>query len=282
MQNGDWKTILNTINNEINFAQIFNQTENNITKNNIIDIIKSKLRKNYPGTYNKWQISDFDVNYLFSFQEQHIYNKCTLLHISAYYGLENIVNALLKLEKIDVHTTNKYRVTPLHWAAISDNAGVVRALLEKKANIDAIDQAEATPLHWAVKDGYISTTKVLLENGANPLLKDKYNHIPRNLTRNDYIEQLLKRAEKRRLFKPRMIGITVACSTAALGSAIVAWLMIRRNIAIKKIPITLALTIIAAVALVAGNIAYRTFKPSTKVNVIQTVRRRNSEAISAV
>ncbi|MBD0391016.1 ankyrin repeat domain-containing protein [Wolbachia endosymbiont of Pentalonia nigronervosa] len=277
MQNGDWKTILNTINNEINFAQIFNQTENNI-----IDIIKSKLRKNHPDTYNKWQISDFDVNYLFSFQEQHIYNKCTLLHISAYYGLENIVNALLKLEKIDVHTTNKYRVTPLHWAAISGNAGVVRALLENRANIDAIDQAEATPLHWAVKDGYISTTKVLLENGANPLLKDKYNHIPRNLTRNDYIEQLLKRAEKRRLFKPRMIGITVACSTAALGSAIVAWLMIRRNIAIKRVPITLALTIIAIVALVAGNIAYRTFKPSTKVNVIQTVRRRNSEAISAV
>jgi len=280
MQNREWKTILNIINNEINFAQIFNQTENNITKNNIIDIVKSKLRKNYPGTYNKWQASDFDVNYLFSFQEQHIYNKCTLLHISAYYGLENIVNALLKLEKIDIHTTNKYRVTPLHWAAISGNAGVVRAILEKKANIDAIDQAEATPLHWAVKDGYISTTKVLLENGANPLLKDKYNHTPRNLTRNSYIEQLVKRAEKRRLLKPRMIGITVACSTAALGSAIVAWLMIRRNIAIKKIPITLALTIIAAV--VAGNIAYRAFKPSTKVNVIQTVRRRNSEEIYAV
>lgn len=277
MQNREWKAILKTINNEINFAQIFNQTENNI-----IDIIKSKLRKNHPNTYSKWQASDFDVNYLFSFQEQHIYNKCTLLHISAYYGLENIVNALLKLDEIDVHTTNKYRVTPLHWAAISGNAGVVRSLLENRANIDAIDQAEATPLHWAVKDSYISTTKVLLENGANPLLKDKYNHIPRNLTRNGYIEQLLKRAEKRRLLKPRMIGITVACSTAALGSAIVVWLMIRRNIAIKRVPITLALTIIATVALVAGNIAYRTFKPSTKVNVTQTVRRRNSEAVSAV
>jgi ankyrin repeat protein len=67
--------------------------------------------------------------------------------------------------------------TPLHWAAWHGNAEIVRALLQRHADLEVhSDEYDATPLHWAIHGSrhswncrtgdYVATVEALLDAGA--------------------------------------------------------------------------------------------------------------------
>ncbi|KAE8373759.1 ankyrin repeat-containing domain protein [Aspergillus bertholletiae] len=56
--------------------------------------------------------------------------------------------------------------TPLHQAAVSGHAGIMRLLLARGANITAVDENGQTVLHLAAKYGHESTVRFILEQGV--------------------------------------------------------------------------------------------------------------------
>lgn len=63
----------------------------------------------------------------------------------------------------------------LHYAARANNLLVLRKILERKPDINVIDDYGWTPLHWAAASTAISTSTIraLLDEGCNKDLKDK-------------------------------------------------------------------------------------------------------------
>jgi ankyrin repeat protein len=62
-----------------------------------------------------------------------------------------------------------------------------RLLLERGADIDAVDAHGDTPLHYAVGEGSVYLAEFLIENGANMAAKDYTSDKPRDLARRDTI-----------------------------------------------------------------------------------------------
>lgn len=56
--------------------------------------------------------------------------------------------------------------TPLHWAAIKGNLGMIQWLFEHGADINARDKIGETPLHNAIRSGDINAVKWLVEHGG--------------------------------------------------------------------------------------------------------------------
>ena len=75
------------------------------------------------------------------------YGRCAL-HYAAYVGNVSLLSSFLK--KFPVNKLDNFKRTPLHYAIVSGNCDVVRFLLKQKdcdANIS--DKYEMTPPHWA-------------------------------------------------------------------------------------------------------------------------------------
>jgi ankyrin repeat protein len=86
--------------------------------------------------------------------------------------------------------------TPLHWAAREGGLDLVKLLLEKGANPNAVSELNETPLHVAAGKGYMEArrrgtryyraaregglglVKLLVEKGANPNAVNKSNDTP--------------------------------------------------------------------------------------------------------
>ncbi|XP_043267611.1 palmitoyltransferase Hip14 isoform X2 [Venturia canescens] len=73
----------------------------------------------------------------------------------------------------DVNQPDAETVTLLHWAAINNRKEIVKYLIAKGANVDAIGgELASTPLHWATRQGHLSTFAILMRAGADPTLRD--------------------------------------------------------------------------------------------------------------
>ena len=57
--------------------------------------------------------------------------------------------------------------TPLHWASGNGHHQCIELLLDRGANIDAVDSDNNTPLHWASINGHHQCVELLLDRGAN-------------------------------------------------------------------------------------------------------------------
>ncbi len=57
--------------------------------------------------------------------------------------------------------------TPLHVACGSNQTEIVRLLLEKKANVNAVDEFSQPPLFYAITTENIEIVKLLTEQGAD-------------------------------------------------------------------------------------------------------------------
>ncbi|KAL5502789.1 hypothetical protein EMCRGX_G009613 [Ephydatia muelleri] len=96
----------------------------------------------------------------------------TPLHCAAISENAEVVNALLKAgSKVD--EKDETEKTPLHCAAISGNAEVVNALLKAGSKVDEKDETEKTPLHCAAISGNAEVVNALLKAGSKVDEKDE-------------------------------------------------------------------------------------------------------------
>ena len=90
---------------------------------------------------------------------------------------EELINALLEAikrsSKEDVIYTDENKMTCLHFAVQINSADIIKALIEKGADVNAITDRGVTPLHLAiVKKQPEDIIKVLIENGADYHIKE--------------------------------------------------------------------------------------------------------------
>jgi ankyrin repeat protein len=94
-------------------------------------------------------------------------------------GHIKIVETLLKVFKISVHTTGNYQNQAIHIAVIKGHKAIVELLLRYGANINARNGSECTPLHFApAYRGNKEMTELLAAAGADPTIKDDADHTP--------------------------------------------------------------------------------------------------------
>ncbi|QWE33115.1 MULTISPECIES: ankyrin repeat domain-containing protein [unclassified Wolbachia] len=101
-------------------------------------------------------------------------NGCTPLHCAAHNENKEIVELLLN-KGANVDAVDLAESTVLHHAISAENCQVeiVKAIIQKEADVDIADKYGRTPLSWAIRNGYSEVAKILLENKADPLLGHK-------------------------------------------------------------------------------------------------------------
>ena len=99
----------------------------------------------------------------------------TLLHKAAWGNLPELAKLLLEEYGFDLETKDYYGRTALHVAAYQGNTRFLKYLLEKSANVNAIDNEGKTPIFSGTYDGNLKTIKLLCEYGADLHLKDNIN-----------------------------------------------------------------------------------------------------------
>lgn len=86
---------------------------------------------------------------------------------------------LLLIMSVNVDIDKRsFTFTPLMLAVKFDAKNAVVELIERGANIEALDENEHTALHFASYYGSTSSCKILLQNGANVSAKNKYGWTP--------------------------------------------------------------------------------------------------------
>ncbi|WP_438456569.1 tetratricopeptide repeat protein [Wolbachia endosymbiont of Kerria lacca] len=73
------------------------------------------------------------------------------------------------------------RLTVSHFAVSNGELAVIKALLEKRPNINAVDVDGWTPLHYAAQDGHLDIVKLLLDRGADPTIRNSNEKTPLQL-----------------------------------------------------------------------------------------------------
>lgn len=78
-------------------------------------------------------------------------------------NVASFINNGAELNQID-----EYGFTPLIEAAIIENVGIAKLLLEQGANPNLQAATGSTPLHWAAENNNLPLCQLLIEHGANP------------------------------------------------------------------------------------------------------------------
>ena len=68
--------------------------------------------------------------------------------------------------------------TPLHYASKSDHKGLVEELLNKGADINAMDNTNSTPLHDACYEGHEALSRFLANRGADIHVENEFGDTP--------------------------------------------------------------------------------------------------------
>ncbi|MEZ0225004.1 MAG: ankyrin repeat domain-containing protein [Alphaproteobacteria bacterium] len=120
----------------------------------------------------------------------------TALFIAVQEGNSHVALALIRAgAKVDTH--NADYVYPLHNAAFNGDLDVVKALVEAKADIDAVIRTNnRTALHWAVDKEMAGVIEFLVKSGARTDIADKSGRTPIELAKGkSHLLKLFKGAE---------------------------------------------------------------------------------------
>mmetsp|Transcript_19052 Transcript_19052/g.44444 ORF Transcript_19052/g.44444 Transcript_19052/m.44444 type:complete len:983 (-) Transcript_19052:63-3011(-) len=115
----------------------------------------------------------------------------------------NVRNSMLKkpppvVQSKLLHEKDVTGASPLHLAVQFRQETVFLLLLEAKAEVNAHDLAGNTPLHLTVELGKQDMVQDLLAQGAVPASANKQGVVPKQLTDDAVIQELLDKAEVRR------------------------------------------------------------------------------------
>ncbi|KAI5460980.1 hypothetical protein BGZ63DRAFT_455093 [Mariannaea sp. PMI_226] len=94
----------------------------------------------------------------------------TDLMVASHYGHDAIVKLLLD-KGANIEAVDKYKETPLSWAIENGHEAIVKLLLEKGANIEVMDNHDRTLLYRAIENGHEAIVKLLLEKVSNVEVK---------------------------------------------------------------------------------------------------------------
>jgi len=194
------KTLGQTCLTYLNYKQVKGLPVKEIS--NFEDMLFLKYSSLYWGSHAKVDISDRAKSLALELLNQagnHIsatllvervayYHSCSLsyhlwpgLHSASYFGIIEVVAALIEKRGCDINQSDCMGFTPLLHAAWQGNEGVVQLLLTRDdINPDKPDKNGETPLWWASFRGHEGVAKLLLErddinpdkpdiNGGTPL-----------------------------------------------------------------------------------------------------------------
>lgn len=93
------------------------------------------------------------------------------IHDAARMGRRGDVEAILRASPQARDARTPLGITPLHYAAMNEDSGPLKALLGAGAAVNARDSEGRTPLHMAAFSTRTANAKLLLEAGADPAAK---------------------------------------------------------------------------------------------------------------
>lgn len=142
-------------------------------KGDIFEQIKGKLQEQDEDTYQNWKQKGFDVDHLFDVPCMGEKKRFALLHIAATSSNQGVMKALLD-KGANINVKDKNGKTPLYNATVCNRLDNVKYLI-KQADVNAKDEDGKTSLHKAALLNHLEIVKVLLQNGADVNAKDKNN-----------------------------------------------------------------------------------------------------------
>lgn len=104
----------------------------------------------------------------------------TPLHFAAYTDRADIVMLLLD-RGADVNAIDGKLRTPIFDAVFRGDSKIVSMILERKVDVNLKDFISCTPLHHAILEGKKEIVELLLKNGASLEIKDFANRTPLEL-----------------------------------------------------------------------------------------------------
>lgn len=100
------------------------------------------------------------------------------LAVACMSGSREAAHAILQQEGVVVNERDVRQRTPLHWAVSSGLASVAEELLERDADLSALDAQGSAPIHDAVHKGDADTVRILLRGGADIFMDDAQGALP--------------------------------------------------------------------------------------------------------
>lgn len=123
----------------------------------------------------------------------------TPLKTASRLGLDNVVRILLT-RNADINAVDMNGNTALHTAALNSQLSVVKLLLEKNPSLDIQNKVGNTALHLAVISGNIDIVGELVLKGANTRIRNNDGKYPRDIARANNsaaIFEVLREAENK-------------------------------------------------------------------------------------
>jgi len=109
-----------------------------------------------------------------------------MLHLAAARGYTRVVQYFLEDEGFDIEALTFYDDTPLHAAVEAGRVDVVRLLLRRGANPNAINIGRLMPLHFAARGGSAEIVNLLIEYNADRDAQDQNGRTPQDHARTHY------------------------------------------------------------------------------------------------
>ena len=140
--------------------------------------------------YSLMEINKNDENY----QKEFIQKGQYLFRVIKAEDIDEIINVINQNNYL-VSYKDEFNQIPLHICAKRNVYQIIAFLLSRLSPIDAQDESGRTALMIAAQNNYLEFVTVLLFENANPKIKDINMKMASDLTTNEKIKIILKRAE---------------------------------------------------------------------------------------